>query len=111
MDFPNGETVVLHRTTVTGVDGDGNDVTSETTLTIDGAGWDPGTSTEAVQGQDLVVQVPRFFLPAGTVVGPLDVISRVDGRRYQVTGEPGDYVNPFTGWVPGVVVNVRRVTG
>jgi hypothetical protein len=111
MGFPFGETVTLIRRSVTGQDSDGSDVKGTTEVTIEHAGWDPGTSTEAVQGQDQVVQMPRFFLPAGTVVDPLDAIRRANGKTYEVTGEPGDYQSPWTGWAPGVVVNLRRVAG
>lgn len=111
MTFPFGETVTLVHRSVTGQDVDGNDLYSNVETTVGGTGWDPGTSTENVQGGDLVIQLPRFFLPSGTVVSPLDAIRRANGRTYEVVGEPGDYRNPMTGWEPGVVVNVRRVTG
>ena len=111
MSLPLGESVQFVHRTVTGQDSYGNDVVTDSTVAVSNVGWDPGTSTEALNGQDQVVQMPRFFLPAGIAVDPLDAIVRANGNRYEVTGEPGDYVSPFTGWAPGVVVNVRRVTG
>ena len=112
MSLTFGERVqLIHRVPGT-ADSYGNaTMVDQTPVTVDGVGWDPGTSTEAVQGQEQVVQTPRFLLPPGTAVDPLDALVRPNGNRYEVTGEPGDYVSPFTGWTPGVVVNVRRVTG
>ena len=111
MDLPFGETVTLVRRSITSRDADGNDRPGTTEVIVFGVGWDPGTSTELVQGQDQVVRQSRFFLPAGTVVAPLDAIRRASGLTYEVVGEPGDYSSPITGWTPGVVVNVKRVTG
>ena len=112
MSLPLGESVqLIHRSPGTADSYGNTTMVDQTPVTLEGVGWDPGTSTEAVNGQDTVVQTPRFLLPAGTAVDPLDAIVRANGNRYEVTGEPGDYVSPFTGWAPGVVVNVRRVTG
>lgn len=111
MGFLFGETVTLIRRSVTGQDADGSDVKGTAEVVINNVAWDPGTSTEAVVGQDQVVQTPRFFLPAGTVVDPVDAIRRANGKTYEVTGEPGDFLSPLTGWTPGVVVNVKRVAG
>jgi hypothetical protein len=111
VNLPFGETVTLVRRSITSRDADGNDQPGTAEVTITGVGWDPGTSTEIIQGRDQVVQQARFFLPTGTVVDPLDGIRRASGQLYEVTGEPGDYSSPITGWTPGVTVNVKRVTG
>lgn len=110
MTFPFGQTVTLITRTVSGQDSYGNDVYTETTTDVTGA-FDPGTSAEAVQGQDLLTVQPTVYLPAD-----VDVPSAVDaveiaGQRYEVDGSPNVYQSPFTGWRPGTVVRLRRVTG
>lgn len=112
MTYPAGETVqLIHRVPGTADSYGDATLVDQAAVVIPGVGWDPGTSTESVQGQDQVVHLPRFLLPPGTAVDPMDAIVRPNGKRYEVTGEPGDYVSVFTGWAPGVVVNVQRVTG
>jgi hypothetical protein len=107
--FPFGQSVSLVKRTKGVPDALGNDTWTTTSTTVRGA-FDPGTSVESVQGQDLLVTSPRVFLPAGTDVGAIDAID-VAGSRYEVDGSPNDYTNPFSGWRPGVVVQLKRVTG
>jgi hypothetical protein len=107
--FPFGQAVTLVKRVKGAADALGNDTWTTTSIPTNGA-FDPGTSVESVQGQDLLVTSPRVFLPAGTDVSAVDAID-VAGARYEVDGSPNDYTNPFTGWNPGVVVQLKRVTG
>jgi hypothetical protein len=108
MSFAFGETVTLGRRFLSGRDGDGNDVYARTDITVTGCGFNPGGSTEQVQGQDTVVTVPTLYMPTGTLVLATDTVT-VRGQVYEVNGSPNDYSNPLTGWSPGVVVQLRRV--
>lgn len=113
--FRFGQTVVLHTRTKSGVDGDGNDVFSNTAATFtnvpvwpsDGNG---NSSNERLQGRDTVISGYSIFLPAGTDVQAVDYVE-VNGGTFEVSGLPGIYLNPFTGTNPGVLVNVTKVTG
>lgn len=72
----------------------------------------PKTSTESSE----VTRTPLF---AGlTILGvPVDSAVtaehrvRVRGEDYEVEGDPANYHNPFTGWNPGKVVNLKRIEG
>lgn len=110
MTFPFGTTVTLITRSVIGRDGDGNDIYQDVQTVLPGCAFDPGGSTELVQGQDLVTTTPTLYAPAGTVIGPVDAIL-VAGQTFEVDGTPNTYTNPFTGWQPGVVVKLRAVTG
>jgi hypothetical protein len=107
--FPFGVPITLLTRTKGAPDALGNDTWTTTSTTVRGA-FNPGSSSEAVQGQDLLTVQPSVYLPAGTVVGAVDAV-QVDGQTYEVDGSPNDWVNPFTGWNPGIEVRLKRVTG
>lgn len=108
--FAFGQPVtILHRTQGSARDNDGNFAPTTVSVTVQGA-FAPRGSTEIVQGQDVVITQPTVYLPPGTVIGPADAVT-VAGVTYQVDGAPNAYVNPFTGWQPGVEVKLREVTG
>jgi hypothetical protein len=107
--FPFGRDVSLVRRTKSGTDAYGNDAFTTTTTVVKGA-FAPGGSTEQVQGQDVLITQPTVYLPAGTDVSAVDAID-IDGDRFEVDGTPNHWMNPFTGWQPGVEVRLRRVTG
>ena len=109
MNFPHGETVTLVARAVTGQDGDGNDVYGETLTDVIG-GFDPAIGFERVGGMDQVSTQPQVYLPPGTVVDSVDAVV-VRGLRYEVDGTTNDWRSPFTGWAPGVVIPLKRVTG
>ena len=51
-----------------------------------------------------------LYLPTGTEIGPQNRVV-VRGKTYDVLGEPAEWVNPFTGWAPGVVVQTELTEG
>jgi hypothetical protein len=59
-------------------------------------------SSEVTVTEDLIV-----YLPAGTNVLSTDMFE-VRDRRYLVDGESFNWVSPFTGWNPGVTVELRK---
>lgn len=69
--------------------------------------FNPGTSVESLGGRDLLTVQPAVYLPAGTSIAAVDAVE-VRGLTYEVDGSPNDWVNPFTGWNPGVEVRLRR---
>jgi long-subunit fatty acid transport protein len=87
----------------------GNDTWTTTSSTVRGA-FNPGTSSELVQGQDLLTVQPSVYLPTGTAVTAVDAV-QVGGQVYEVDGSPNDWANPFTGHAFGVEVRLKRVTG
>ena len=115
MQFPHGETVVLHQRVVTGVDGLGNDVYSQTDLAIDNvAVWpvdaNAAAGNEVTGARDTVIIGLAALLPPGTPVKATDRVT-VRGELHEVNGEPADQRSFLTGWHPGVLVSLRRVTG
>jgi hypothetical protein len=105
-----GVTVTFHTRTASGKDAYGNTTYAETNVDVPNCGFDPGGSTELVQGQDMVRSQPTVYAPTGTVVGPIDQVT-VNGTRYDVDGSPNTYVSPFTGWATPVVIRLKGVTG
>lgn len=109
MTFAAAMPVTLITRTVSGQDAYGNDTFTETQTTINAA-FAPGTSLELVQGQDLVTIQPTLYLPPDVDPNPIDAVL-VDGQRYDVDGDTDVWMSPFTGWHPGNVVKLKRVTG
>jgi hypothetical protein len=107
--FPFGQAITLIRRVKAAPDAFGNDTWTTATSTVSGA-FNPGTSVELVQGEDVLTTQPTVMLPPGTQVAAVDAV-QVDGDIYEVDGSPNAPVNPFTGWAPGVVVKLKRVTG
>lgn len=104
--------VTLSTRAVSGQDSFGNDVYAVVQSTVDGV-YAPGSSSEQVQGQDVVVTQPTVYLPTGTDVDSVDALT-IGGLIYEVDGQPSIWpAHPFTGWQPefSVEVRLRRVTG
>ena len=78
---------------------------------IDGCGFDPGGSVEPVEvGRVSVVTKPTVYAPYGSdiLVGDRLVVRNV---TYDVDGTPASWRSPFTGWEPGLVVELKAVSG
>lgn len=109
--FPYGETVVILRPTVV-LDRNGNEISGEPTeIPIEGCAAAHRESQEPDQyGRAQVVTGLQVFMPPGTDVRATDQL-RVRGVVRDIDGEPFEWANPFTGWNPGVVVNLKGVSG
>lgn len=106
MDFPYGEIITLVSTTTTD-DGLGN-----TTTTTTSADWGPCAVAPRYAQESTDPRVPPVIV-GKTVYGPPVTIGADDtlvigGVTYEVDGLPGEWVNPFTGWAPGIEVPVKR---
>lgn len=83
---------------------------------IPGCSLEPRTSTESPTAHEGVVTGLAIKVPQGWDVLHTDEF-RIpppwsdDLAVWQVEGEISTWVNPFTGWAPPPVVNVKRRTG
>jgi hypothetical protein len=104
--YPYGVTVVVQRATT--------DRFGDRTYVDDHVLTDcaiaPRESTEATGDRATVIVGVSLYAPHGADIRPTDRLILPDGA-YQVVGQPFDYVNPFTGWAPGVEVALERVVG
>lgn len=115
MLFPHGETVTILTGTAAAdpYSGEAGDLNWDDPAEqdVEGCGVQPRTSVEPSQDARTAVIVGlTVFMPAGTVIGPHNRL-RVRGDDYEVEGEPGEWISPFTGWAAGVEVAVKRVSG
>lgn len=115
MDFPYGETVqVLTAGTVMDpYSGDPSPSWNAVPTSVDvaGVGVEPRPSGEPLQDarNQVTSGFTLYFPPTATLTPQNRVIVR--GATYDVLGEPSVWVSPFTGWTPGVVVQVERSEG
>lgn len=114
MSFPFGETVTRLRATVsTDVYGGPTlDWTSPDELEIDGCGIAPRANGD-LEDTARAGAVIGFTLygPPDADIGYKDRVRRANGDLFEVDGEPGRWVNPFTGYRHGVTAALRRVEG
>ncbi len=107
MDFAHGETLTLVSTVTT--DDELGNSTTETTESEWGpcAVWDR-FATEQVDATRPPVIVGLSIAGPRVAINSDDQIIR-GGVTYEVEGMPQENtVSPFTGWDPGIVVNVKR---
>jgi hypothetical protein len=112
--FPFGEPVVFQARVVGVEDSHGNPIESfAAPVTVEGCAFDPGGSIETMEpGREAVVSRPRVFVPPGNLAGvTARSLATVRGLLYRVDGDPADFRSPFTGWEPGIVVNLERAGG
>lgn len=109
MGFAKGETVTVHRRTMTGQNADGNDTFNEASTTYPGVAVYPRESTELVQGQTTnVIGLVAVFKPA-IAVSPTDQVT-ARGKRYEIDADPGQFDSALTG-TNLTQLNLRRVEG
>lgn len=107
-----GETVTVWARTQTGTDRYGKPVYGWPVGTeVAGAAIAPRSSEEPTEvGRQAVITGLTVYLPTGTTVTAYDRLT-IRGAVYEVTGEPGDWRNPYSGRRPGVELAVTRVAG
>lgn len=111
MRFPHGETITVIRATTTGTDDYGNaiegwDTATETTIPGCAVALRSEPESGGYDSPAVLVGI-TVYAPAGTDIRHTDRV-RVRGVLYEVDGIPGDWMNPFTGWNPGLEVALRR---
>lgn len=80
-------------------------------LEIPGCGFDPGGSLEPVEvGRAAVITQPTLYAPADADVLAGDRVE-VRSLTWEVDGDPALWRSPFTGWEPGLVVKLKKVSG
>ena len=107
--FAHPETFSIVTQTVIGVDGDGNDVYGPVETPATGA-FAPAGSTELIQGETVVLTHDTIYLTDGEPVPTANDKIRARGNLYSIDGEPEVYHNPFTGYEPGAVLRLLKVT-
>lgn len=84
--------------------------------TIDGCTPYPTGSTEVENRSDSVTTGQGVLAPYGSDIKAADFVW-LDGddltarAPWKVTGEPGPYRSPFTGWTPGIEIHLDRYDG
>lgn len=63
-----------------------------------------------VPGRNPIYSGYTLLAPIGHGIEPEDRVI-VRGETYEVDGEIGDWISPFTGWRAGSVINVKRGEG
>lgn len=111
MNFPHGETVIVRRGTpvVDPYSGEESGLSWTTPTDTPVAGCAvarSGTRESLLDGQAPVDADFEVYMPAGTDVTPRDRLV-IRGYECEVRGVPFDWVNPFTGWAPGLAVYAR----
>lgn len=110
MNFPYGETVTLVSTTTT------TDELGDSTITTTETPWGPCAVWDRFASEQTDPARPPVIIGL-SIAGPRvsinsDDVIRRGGVTYQVDGPPQENtVSPFTGWDPGIVVNVKRAGG
>lgn len=61
--------------------------------------------------RDTVRAVTILFAPSGSDIRVDDTVTLDDESMWHVWGLPTDYASPFTGWAPGMQVQLRHFQG
>ncbi|HEX5541114.1 MAG TPA: hypothetical protein VFX60_06060 [Micromonospora sp.] len=113
MNFAYPETAIVLRAPLI-EDRYGNEVrdwVNQERIESDGWAFAPRFSDEASDaGRQGVIVGLTGLGPPGADVLATDRME-VRGLTYEVEGEPGEWRNPFTGWLPGIQVALKRVEG
>lgn len=105
------EPIFIHRRTQTGVDGYGNPTFSNVEILVRDALFAYAGSDEPTQVErDPIDARLNLYLPNGTEVLEGDMFE-IRGTMWVKDGDPQEWPTLFTGFVPGVVVTVRRRRG
>jgi hypothetical protein len=87
------------------------DWSTPTSLDVPGVGVEPRPSGEPLQdARNQVTSGFTLYMPPGSAITAQNRVV-VRGVTYDVLGEPAVWRSPFTGWEPGIVVQVERSEG
>lgn len=110
MDFPYGVMVTVQRREE---DAFGDFVTvSEHTIGPCAIDY-TGDFAQPTASESTLVRSAILFAPPGSDIQFQDKITLPgpDGVHWLVVGDIADFVNPFTGWHPGMTIRLERATG
>lgn len=113
--FPHGETVTVLTAgeVVDPYSGQPTTTDWENLVEVDvpGVGVEPRPSQEPLQdARNSVTSGYTLYMPAGAQIDAKSRV-RVRGEVFNVLGVPAVWRSPFTGWEPGIVVQVDRSEG
>lgn len=105
------EPIFIHRKTESGVDDYGNPTHTVEQILIRDALFSYGSSGEPVEvARNPIDAALTLYLPEGTTVLDGDVFE-IRGSMWVKDGEPSEWPQLWPGFVPGVVLQVRRRRG
>ncbi len=107
-----GETITRLRREKVGEDRYNQPVYGDVPTELQGAGFDPGDATESLTagGAASSTTPTLYFYKSKPDIVRGDQI-QVRGVKYQVEGDPGVWVSPFTGQLAGTTVRLTRSEG
>jgi hypothetical protein len=108
--FTYGQTVTLIHRVPAGVDEYGNDAFTDQTEDVKLVVVAPANTSEAVQFTEYTSDTYMIYLPIGTDVSHLDAVL-INGNKYEVQGNPQNFISPFSGHNSPVVIRVAGDTG
>lgn len=86
-------------------------VDSEVTFDIPDCSFQPfATPQELLSNVDLSQSLWKLFAPAGTGLIVTDAV-RIDGKTYEILGDPQEWPDPISGVTHHVEIWLRRATG
>ena len=109
--WANGINITMVQRVPDGVTADGNDAFRLVETVQPGCAFDPGGTSEEQDGRDQVVREPTVYFPDGSAAPTAIDYLLIDGDKYEIKGTPKVYRNPFTGYQPGAVIPLQKVTG
>lgn len=93
-------------------DGDGVPLVDDEPHTIKRCAADMTRTVDVVGGQMVITTTQQIICDdVDADVQPADVLTLPDGTRWRVSGDIERLRSPLTGWAPGCVIPVERVTG
>lgn len=113
MRFNKGKTVEVYTPTLseTGPHNSRKRVYPDSPTSTFKAGFAPSGQPEPHEpGRTAVPSKPTLYCRPGTVISEYDRV-KIDGRFYDVDGEPDVWDNPESGRRHGVVVRLKRTAG
>lgn len=107
---PFAESFTILSEQLSGQDGDDNDVYTPVEVSANGT-FAPEGSTVLIQGQTTVLDHDTVYLNDGEPTPKETDRMRVRGLIYNIDGTPALYLNTLTGYQPGAVVRLLKVSG
>ncbi len=111
MTYPTGETITVTSRTAAGEDAYGNQTYTTTSRTIDRVPVAQRTSSDLTEnGRDGQSVGLTIYPPHDSGIVASDVIG-VYGEDYRIVGDPGAWRSPWSGWAPGLAIDLERAEG